>query len=354
MWDNFIGQQIRRCNRNLLIANLVLLAAVIAYAEVNWRYLANFVLAATDISSNELADLHDPAERFRFVVRVHGEKSFQTGFQSVEQTVDKYSNRVTSTTVKAEYRILAVGDKLLVVKADPSASGTVFTGALETMPSSVYENVVASAIRDEPRLQGMFVPAMLNANDFAEEGWWTLGIGAPLLLLAIWNLLKWKKRTSDYACHAIYKRVMCFGSPQEVTQQIEAAMRTTPAEEIAGVKLYGPWLFKKSFFGLAFFRIPDLVWVYQKVTRHSVNFIPTGKSFAAFLCDRYGCSTEIQAGREKVESLIKHIVQQCPWIVAGFSKDLENLWKSQKGAFIAAVDERRKEAPKAAAASAGK
>ncbi len=43
-----------------------------------------------------------------------------------------------------------------------------------------------------------------------------------------------------------------------------------------------------------------------------------------------------------------------PWIVAGFGKDLERLWKSQRGAFITAVDERRKEATKAAAASAGK
>ncbi len=33
MWDNFIGQQIRRCNRNLLIANLVLLVAIIAYVS---------------------------------------------------------------------------------------------------------------------------------------------------------------------------------------------------------------------------------------------------------------------------------------------------------------------------------
>jgi hypothetical protein len=49
-----------------------------------------------------------------------------------------------------------------------------------------------------------------------------------------------------------------------------------------------------------------------------------------------------------------HIIQQCPWIVAGFSKDLENLWKSQRREFVAAVDERRKEFSKAAAASAGK
>ena len=49
-----------------------------------------------------------------------------------------------------------------------------------------------------------------------------------------------------------------------------------------------------------------------------------------------------------------HLCQQSPWIIAGFNKDLERLWKSQKGAFIAAIDERRKELSKAAAASAGK
>lgn len=351
MWDNFIGQQIRRCNRNLLLANLVLLGAVISYATINARYLATFLSGATELSNNELAGLHDPDERSGFIVRVKGDRSFDTGIQSIEQTMDS-SNRVQSTTVKAEYHILKVGEKLLVVKADPSASGTTFSGALVPIPSSVYEKVVAAAIRDEPRLQGRFVPAMLDTNDYAEEGWWTLGIGVPLLLLAIWNLSKWKKRTWDYACHPICKRLARFGSVANVVQHIETEVLASPVNKIAGVKFYGPWLFKKSAFGLACFHVPDIVWVYQKVTKHSVNFIPTGKSFAALVYDRYGYFTEIQAGQKEVASLMTLIFQRCPWIVAGFSKDLEKLWKSQKGAFIAAVDERRKEAPKAA--SAGK
>jgi hypothetical protein len=33
MWDNFVGQQIRRCNRNLLISNIALVGAMmVAYA----------------------------------------------------------------------------------------------------------------------------------------------------------------------------------------------------------------------------------------------------------------------------------------------------------------------------------
>ena len=94
--------------------------------------------------------------------------------------------------------------------------------------------------------------------------------------------------------------------------------------------------------------------MYKKVTQHSINFIPTGKSFAALLYDRYGYSTEIQASEKKIVTLMTHIIKHCPWTIAGFSKDLEKLWTSRKGAFVAAVDERRKEAPKAAAVSIGR
>jgi len=141
---------------------------------------------------------------------------------------------------------------------------------------------------------------------------------------------------------------------EEVVQQIETAVRSCSVQNTAGAIVFGPWLFKKTLFGLKCFHIPDLVWLYKKVTKHSVNFIPTGTSFAARLYDRYGYSLEVQAGQKQVESLMTMICQQSPWIVAGFGKDLERLWKSQRGAFIAAVDERRKEFSKAAAAGTGR
>jgi hypothetical protein len=188
----------------------------------------------------------------------------------------------------------------------------------------------------------------------AEEGWWTLGIGSPFLLLAGWNLSKWKKRAWDYNCHPICKRLACFGTVEQVIQQIEAAILLNPVEKIAGVRLSGPWLFKPSAFGLTCFYVPDLVWVYRKVTTHSVNFIPVGQSSEALLYDRYGFSATTQASKKKVELLMMNITQQSPWIVAGYSKDLATMWNSRKAEFIAAVDERRKDFPKAAVASAGR
>ena len=350
MWDNFIGQQIRRCNRNLLIVNVLLLCALVAYVAANYRYLANFVLGATNISNAELADLRDPEGRFRFFVCIHGEKSFETGVQSIEQTVDQYSNKVQSTTVRAEYRILMAGNKLLVVKVDPSVSGETFTGALEPIPASVQEKVVTPLIREEPDSQGMFLPAMLNANDYREEGWWTIAIVLPLVALIGWNLWKWQRRSSDHSRHPIYWRMTWFGPADEVVQQIETSMRMNQLEKIGSAKIYGPWLFRKSFFGLTCFHIPDVVWIYQKVTRHYTNLIPTGKSYSVLLNDRHGHMSEIQLSKKKAEQLMARIFQQYPWIIAGYNDKLKELWKSHRAAFIAGVDERRTGAASAAPA----
>lgn len=339
MWDNFIGRQIRRCNRNLLLTNLLVLGGIVAYIAYNSPYLTNFVRGAEDISNTELASIHGSGDCARFFVRVHGEKSVDSGIQSIEQTVDKYTNKVESTKVNADYRILVAGNRLLVVKADPQASGGTFTGALETIPASVYDNVVRPTIKEEPSLERAFLPVMLNANDYREEGWWTLGVVLPLLALVGWNIWKWQRRSSDYTRHPIYWRLTWFGL--DAIEHVETAMRMNQLEKIGKARIYGPWLLKKSTFGLTYFHLPDVVWLYQKVTRHYTNFIPTGKSFSVLLNDRHGYTAEIRLSKKNAEALMGRILQQNPWIIAGFNDELKKLWGSQRAGFIAAVDQRR-------------
>lgn len=341
MWDNFIGRQIRRCNRNLLLTNLLLLGAIVAYIAYNSRYLVNFVRGAEDISNTELANIHGPTDRARFFVSVHGEKSFDSGIQSIEQTVDKYTNKVESTKVNADYRILVAGNRLLIVKADPQASGETFTGALEPIPPSVYDNVVRPAMKEEPTLEGAFLPVMLNANDYREEGWWTLGVALPLLALIGWNIWKWQRRSFDFTRHPIYWRLTWFGPVSDAIERVETAMRMNQLEKIGKARIYGPWLFTKSTFGLTYFHLPDVVWLYQKVTRHYTNLIPTGKSFSVLLNDRHGYTAEIRLNKKSAEALMGRILQQNPWIIAGYTDELKKLWGSQRAGFIAAVDQRR-------------
>jgi hypothetical protein len=184
----------------------------------------------------------------------------------------------------------------------------------------------------------------------------------PLWLLVLWNFVMSEKRTADFSCHPLCKRLARIGPIEQVVEQIETAIQTDSKDKPGSIvlidsnvfytsfMLFGPWLFKKEVFGLTCFHVPDIVWLYKKVTSYSVNFIPTGKSSAVLLYDRDASSMEIQVSEQEAKLLMGLICQQSPWAVAGFDKHSKRLWRWKRRAFIAAVDERRKEFSKVPAA----
>ena len=105
MWENFIGRQIRRANRNLLLTNAAILAVIALVAFGNWHYLNNWVRGAAATDATQIASLKSADELERNFVKFDVAEVFSSGFQDVEQ-----KNGVT-TSVKADYLIAWVGDR---------------------------------------------------------------------------------------------------------------------------------------------------------------------------------------------------------------------------------------------------
>src|SRR5712691_5226532 len=146
--NSFVEKQIRRTNRNLLLTNGVLLAAVLSVIALNYRYAVNFVLGPKKISAEDLLAIGDPEERQQFFVRVSGDRVLATGFKHVEQQVDKYSNKVESETVKYDYKALKVGSRLLLVKA-PSSDRT---GCWPPVLSTSSSRLISTATKSNRKL----------------------------------------------------------------------------------------------------------------------------------------------------------------------------------------------------------
>ena len=87
----------------------------------------------------------------------------------------------------------------------------------------------------------------------------------------------------------------------------------------------------------------DIVWAYKKVTKRSVNFIPTGKSYTAIIIGRHRQRIEHSMSQKKVDALLTELASRVPWAVYGFNADLDNVWKKDPGGFVAAVDSRRQD-----------
>ncbi|HKC38893.1 MAG TPA: DUF6709 family protein, partial [Gemmatimonadales bacterium] len=89
-------------------------------------------------------------------------------------------------------------------------------------------------------------------------------------------------------------------------------------------------------------RLDDLLWAYKKITKHSVNFIPTGKSHEAILAC-YGGIAVIKAKEKRVDEILAFSAQRAPWAVLGYSAELATIFNKKVDEFAGAVEQRRRE-----------
>jgi hypothetical protein len=345
MWDNVIGWHIRRTNRNLLLTNLGLLAVLAIVTLLNGRYLVNFLLGPFPADEGTLASLKAGQEPFEYFLSVKGQSAPEAFFKESKQTLDKYTHKVRSEEHVADFTLVLVGQRLLVVKVpgrlDPTQKE--FTGSLAPLPPQIRNSISQEAFKKRAELDEVLYPEMLDATGFRGPGCWGLAIGLPLYGLAWWNIVRAFRRIARTERHPIVHWLTRYGTPSEVAKGIDAQMadRGNVVSQ-SGLTLMPTWCLRPTTYGLQIIHVFDLVWIYKKVTKHSVNFIPTGTTSAAVICTRYGQVLEVNSGN-LTESLLQQMFERAPWVVTGYSAELAGIWKKDAGGLVAAVDGRREQ-----------
>lgn len=349
---NWVEAEAKRANRNLLLVNAALLLALLGAVYADWQYYANFVLGCKPIEAAELGSLTSPSQRFRNFVTVRGTKSAGTGYADIVDHIEKSSGRVVSTETKDEYMLLLVGSRALLVKAPNSSATLEFSGELVPTTEAVQHDLMAPMANADPELAKMVLPFTLNATDYRTQGYWALGIGVPLFALGLWNCSKALKRSAEVQLAPVWQQVSIYGNAEQLSSQIGSEM-DAPHNRYKRLHLTQSWLVRKSLFSTWVSPVDDIVWAYKKVTKHSVNLIPTGKTYAAILVGRHRQRIEVNMPQKRVHALLEELAQRVPWALYGFDARLDQTWKKDPGGFIAAVDSRRQQhLGKAAAAPA--
>jgi hypothetical protein len=88
-------------------------------------------------------------------------------------------------------------------------------------------------------------------------------------------------------------------------------------------------------------RRDEIVWVYKKRTKHSVNLIPTGTTYSLILRDTRGKALEISNSEQYVNNFLSSLMEQTPWVLFGYDSKLEKLDKKQPQSFGQVVAERK-------------
>jgi hypothetical protein len=333
----YIQRQLARTNRNLFLIGLGLIVAVGSYGVSESRYFYNFFKGPAEMNAEAIATVMSPETLKRYFVSVKGDDSIDSGVQNVEKQVSQ-TGVVESETVKAGYSILTIGKRLLIVKRPPKDNGKEYAGALVDLPADVRSEIITPLLSDYPHAEQVFLPTMLDATGFRDEGYTAAAICTPLILFALWIIWKVRMRIENPLRHPILKSLSRYGSLADSARQIEAETNNTSLRKIV---LSRSWILRPSVFALAACHVPDIVWAYEKVTKHSVNFIPTGKSYAAVIVDKYGRSLELAASKREADEFLETLCVAVPWAVFGFTDELQRIAEADWNGFVAAVNGRR-------------
>ena len=93
-----------------------------------------------------------------------------------------------------------------------------------------------------------------------------------------------------------------------------------------------------------FIETRDIVWIYPNVTKHSVYYIPTRKTYAIKIKKRNGKELKIDIRNKKImDDLMSYIASQTPYIILGYDKEIELIYIRSRNEMAHEVDRRRQE-----------
>jgi hypothetical protein len=335
--ETWILKMVRIRASRRIAACAVVLASVAVFGFFQHRYIRNFLMGPYELGASELDAIEDITAAPQIFAKVTGSRVIDTEIQ--EYTVHEQNGHEASRSVAAGYYALDLGDRYLICRSG-SGSGTTYVGELAPLTSEF-----AAHFFDTPDMQSirhLFYPYYLNDESFRLPGY----IAVAVLLIAGLFLVRiarsaWK-HLKDPSSHPVYQRVQGWGDPVGLAVAVEGEARSPLFKGRKGWSVTDRFLVRSSFFTFDLLRVSDLLWAYKKVTKHSVNFIPTGKTYESVLyC--YGGNATIQSKEKTTDAILEFLSRRAPWAVFGYSKELEGTFRKNREAFYDAVEQRRRE-----------
>lgn len=336
--DTWILSRVRATSLRRVVAWSLALVAGVLLATSERRYVRNFVSGPFELGAADLQTIADVDEAPRYFARVRGTKVIDTGLR--QYTVRTSAGVETSRSESGAYYALVVGDKFLIVKTgDADVTPTVAEGQLAAFPSSLDEQLFDS--KEMRELRPRFYSFYLNNESFRLPGYVVIGLALVFGFFFLRLALPAWKHYRNPASHPLMKRVETWGEPLGVAVEVERDFHEPALKGGNGWVLGNKYLVRSTLFTFNVLRFTDLLWAYKKVTKHSINFIPTGKTYEAILAC-YGGSAVIKVREKRLDEMLAFAAQRAPWAVFGYTAELATLFSKKPSEFAAAVEQRRR------------
>lgn len=336
--ESWIAKRIRAASfRRVFAWTLVLVIGLLAMLS-DQRYVANFFRGPYTLTRADLDSIRDVALTPRYYAHVAGEKVLDTGLR--QYRVHTQNGVETSREVSGAYHALVVGNHFLVVRT-AGAESPVAEGKLVPWPEELENQLFDT--KEMQSLRSSFYPFYLDGDSFRRPGYIAIAVSIVFLLLFAWLAIPAFRAWRNPDTHPLALRIAKWGGdPMGVAVEAEREFENPLLKGGGGWRLGNKYMVQAGFFTFNLLRLQDVLWLYKKVTKHSVNFIPTGKTYEAII-QCYGGNATIPGKEKKVHEMLEFVHARAPWAVVGFSDELSATFNKRQQEFANAVEQRRQQ-----------
>jgi hypothetical protein len=335
--ESWLAKRIRTTARRRFAAWSLVLIGGVWLATSNHRYVANFFRGPYELRRADLDSITDVALTPRYYARVNGERVIDTGLRQYK--VRTRNGVETDREVSSAYHALVFGGRFLVVRT-AGEEAPVAEGKLAPWPPELDQQLFDT--KEMRALRANFYPFFLDSDSFRRPGYIVIAIGVVFVLLFAWKALPAWRALRDPQRDPLFKRVAAWGDPMATALAAEHEWENPMLKAKAGWRLGNKYLMHARFFTFDLLRFDDVLWGYKKITKHSVNFIPTGKTYEAIV-NCYGGTATIPGNEKRVHELLEFTQQRAPWAIYGFTDELAATFNKQQQEFANGVEARRRE-----------
>lgn len=335
--DSWISQRIRSVSlRRVVVWSLVLVLGVLIVTS-DRRYIANFVGGPYPLEATDLDSIQNVETTPHYYARVASDKVLDTGLR--QYTVRTQNGVETSRNESGAYHAYVMGNHFLIVRTAGGAAPHTIEGKLAAWPSGLENQLFDT--KEMAALRSNFYPFYVDSESFRRPGYIVIVIALLFVALFAWQAVPAWRAWRNPDAHPLARRIAEWGDPLAVAVESEREFQY-PHLRAGPWRLGDKYLVRSSFFGFDLVRVRDVLWAYKKITKHSVNFIPTGKSYEAVV-NCYGKNATMPAKEKQVDQILEYLRAKAPWAAHGWSADLVQLWNKKQQEFIGAVEQRRQQ-----------
>ena len=327
------GMIVQRSQRQLAAWSVVFLVAGMGAVLQSdyFRACIHGPVTMNIVSLDAIETLPSPAP----FVKVEGERLVDTGL--VEEHVTTRHGRETGRQRLRVFALLMADGRLLLMEP-AKRSSLVAEGALRR-PSRKLSAALQEGISHGITQLERAYPFVLDTTSYRSAAELQLGMLGMLIVVFLLLGVPQIRALRDPLSRKVFQRLLQRGNARSISDAVEEDYKR-PRLASNELCIGKHFIMRVTFFAIDVWSLEDLIWGYGQVTRHYVNFIPTGRSYGVVF-HLYGGTLTCKRAEYEVPKLLEAASKVAPWALFGFSRELLTQWNKDPR-FVAAQVQQRK------------